>query len=338
MKRAFIVVICLSAMMLMFSCSAPLDLPPVTTPSCDPPASVETEPITDQTEPVSDQTVSDLELYDFTTVLYQTGEAAGVFSVSEEKSYQSRKFTDNTAPKTRTMDIFGTAYELQYANSGAYALTGQEIHVYTIPQTKSGKVFIDAQTDQVVKYVSIPYTLTEKTEEDFLQTVRRLVGDTVDLSAYEYSCATWYKAVDDKGLESKEIPGFRVCGKNEYLQSYTFSYSKQILGFDTVEGVVAVFSDDRFYLEIVDFGYTEEQFADLLTSWDSYELAVKNYLSSATKQEYSIQETEIKHHTFFIRDGALHVATKASVTFEKNGEPAFSTFVQAITVCEPKNS
>ena len=277
-------------------------------------------------------------LFDFSTSLYQTGENSDVFSTKKTSVYNSREYTDSTASQIRTMDVFGTTYELQYANSAAYALTGQEIHVYKMQGTENSKVFIDAQTDTVVKYVNVPYTPTEKTEEDYTQTVMDLVGNTVDLSAYEYSCATWYMAVYDNGAESKEIPGFHVCGENEYLKTYTFGYNKYIGDYRSIEHVTAIFDADSITLEIIDLAYDTDLIVKLMDCWDVYQLEIANYFASITKNDYSIQKIESISHMFFMRDGVLHVVSTAELTFAPNNEATFTTVAQTITACIPKSS
>ena len=329
MRKNLLAIICFLLLFSVIGCTSPA--PDTQNPTSEISSDSVTTHASETTEPSP-------VLFDFTTSLYKTGEDVSVFSAESSTAYDSRTYTDTSVPKARTMDIFGTTYELTYVNSAAFALTGQEIHVYQLQGTEYGKVFIDVQTDTVVKYMSIPYTPTEKNEENYQQTVRKLVGNTVDLSEYEYSCATWYMAVYDNGVESNETSGFRVCEENESLRSYTFGYNKYIDKYRSVEHVTAIFDFDTesITLEIIDFEYDNNLIANLLDCWNAYQLEVDNYFTSIVQQGYSIQKIEATDHTFFMRDGILHVVTTAELTFENNGA-SFGTLAQAVTACIPKS-
>jgi hypothetical protein len=256
-----------------------------------------------------------------------------------EKEYATQfdagEYTDNTAPKTRQIELFGQTYDLTYRNSKHIEFTDLSVHIYDVvgEPDETGRVEFDTATGQVVSYFNLPFSHTMNTEEQFVAYIEELLGDQYDLSEYQFNCTTHYYAYFTEPydiMRSQEVDGFHILAENEKLGSYSFYYTKIIEGYATADSIFVDFGCDSISVGIYDLGYEKDDFADLLNSIDSD--SVSAYLRSDVKQGYTIRNVNRSNARLFMKDGIPYLLTTSVITYTKEGSSEqFTTLKQTIT-------
>ena len=134
--------------------------------------------------------------------------------------------TGSSAPKTVTVQWGGYSYVLKYDTSRTMAGTHTRVHTYDSDEGVT--VWIDAETEEIVKYDGFSYPNDLAAREDYLAYLQDVLPE-YDLSMYQSDCTMTYEV----GGSTKTFPGFRPCGENERLVSYDFQFEKRIQGVKT---------------------------------------------------------------------------------------------------------
>ena len=231
---------------------------------------------------------------------------------TDDKEYE---FIDDTAVKEISISILGKTYTLDYLNSANMPNNDFKIHVYKVDETEKGKVFIDSQTGQVVKYIDIPFENNLLSEEDYVKVVKDIVADGYDFEKSQYSSITWYS----DGSKANE---FKQLEDGEGLRWRDFYFTRYVDGIKTNEHVSAIFSfiSNTISVEIFNFNYEEETFDQTNKHMDELEEVLKEYISNSLIEGYKVNQVDFVSHHLFVKDKVVYVYTSISIEIQQIGK------------------
>lgn len=274
----------------------------------------------------------------YETVLYRTSEDVSIFNASQSTKFDSFEYIDTSVPQTSRTVILGKEYTLKYRNSAKYALSDTRVHVYILNDNENCAVFIDSETNKIVKYINIPYDNTLESEADYVGFISNLLGDEYAIEEYSYQNTTHYWRFTEFGLESNVENGFLTAAENEEIKTYSFYYKKLLGTLETSNHITAEFylsreSGPQFMLEVFDFKYDNLDALQLAAELETVTQYAEIYLKSILKEKYSIQDINFTSHMFFVQDGSLYVRLNAEILFftDSQTEAPYTTIVQTIT-------
>lgn len=230
--------------------------------------------------------------------------------------YIPDEFIDVSAEKTLQMTILGTEYTLIYNKSLNMPTADYVVHIYDVQDTEKGQIYIDTKTGQVIKYSAIPYDMQYfSSEKDYTDVIEELVGIRCNLSKFSYKCITTYHNENSFGNEHN---GFRTLTENERFFCYEFYYQTFVNDIITNEHITAIFfNDSHFILEIWDFGYEANTFAQTINNMNKLESHIEEYLNESLISDYSIQNIEFFDPQLFVKDGIVYVYLHVSYNVTK---------------------
>ena len=266
------------------------------------------------------------------TFIYGESDNGTIFhaSKSEYKKFDVHEYKENISKKQITIDILGTKYTGVYTHSAKLPQSDWNVHVYELQGTDGGKVLIDAKTNTIVEYVSIPYPENPVTESDYNEFIKRMLGDEYDLTKYDYTCKTHYFSESSRGFRSQEVDGFRILKENERLVSRSFYYNRSEDGVTLEDHISAIFYDDTFFFEVYEHIHDLKDYSPILNRMDEVEKNIENLLRENVKDGYTFVSIEHNSKNAFIQDGVPYVMVTSTVTYIYHGQ-TFSTLIQTIT-------
>ncbi len=293
---------------------------------------------------IQDSVVPD-DLYNFsfsTFVCGKSEELNGIPITIDDRAdeFLVSSYHDDTASQKKNMTIFGKDQNAVYEGSIYDPFVDKNIHTYTIPNLGDGllgvdypTVSVDAATGDVLHYSLFPYDSELTKEEDYINYVKKVVGDKFDLSKLSYSVTTNYIVRSENGFSTHNKEGFYVCGENERLISYNMSFVKCINGIPTVNGVGATFSEDFFGITINNTNFDEKLLLGLSSETEELNESVISHVNRVFSKSCIVTDCSIESKSLFVKDGIPYVKANVKVGFKynKDDEALYYTFVTTIT-------
>lgn len=277
---------------------------------------------------------------EFKTVIYGETEDSTIFhaSKSEYEKFDVHEYKENISKNQITVDILGTKYTGVYTNSAKLPQSNLNVHVYELQGTELGSIFVDPKTNSILEYSCVPNPQIEKlrTENDYIEFIKSLLGSRFNPEKYDYKCKTHYRQYrEEDGDRGRTEDGFKIFGENEVYRSleYNFYYTMSKNGIDLPNHVSACFYDDKFILEMYEFDYGIEDYSPILNRMDEVEKSIEDHLRENVKDGCTLVNIEHGNKHVFIQDGVPYVMVTSTVTYTSiyyHGE-TFSTLIQTIT-------
>ena len=110
--------------------------------------------------------------------------------------------------------------------------------------------------------------------------------------------------------------------EGERLRVYEFLFAKLIDGVQTNEHVhVRIFgTSNTMDLEVWNFDYKAETFAQTISHMDGFEDYLKEYINSQLLPGYEINAIEFNVHQLFVKDNIVYVSSVVNMEVMKNGK------------------
>ncbi len=266
------------------------------------------------------------------TALYQTAEDLSAFSSGNLFSpFEAKEYVNADAAPSLEMTINETTYTFVYESSEIMARANLSVDIYKSTDASDVKIFVNTLDGSVVKYVDIPYDNEFTTEAACIDFIKHLVEPDLDLSTYDYRCATHYYSHENNSFRSILTPDFHVCSDTEEFGSYEFYYTKSISNITTAEHITAILRDDSFTLEIYDIGYTDE-FAELINISDKYEVELETYFRTNMDDDKIFKDHTMGNKELFVKDGVpyLLITSLVEFTMPDSSDETYTTVVVTI--------
>lgn len=229
---------------------------------------------------------------------------------------------DETASDPKTVEILGQSYDLTYITTrkGVYAAemyhNGEKISSLRHLTDYSKLVEIDPMTGKALEY-TIQYKVDADTEQEQLDFIQNVLFPELDLSLYDYDCDTFL------GADREKVYGF-FTGDTDEKRQYCYEFQKAINGYKTNDQLqVRISSDGELQVYgLQAYGYTEEDFKDLLNNMDEIEAYICNqYLQTDITEGCKILRIGTPYnHLLYYCEGIPCVLVSVSVDFEKNNQ------------------
>ena len=253
----------------------------------------------------------------FDIVLRNSG-YEGNYIVSDDKAvgWRVENGLISDVDPTKNITILNETYELDYLESARLPLNGYLVHTYQVKGYKYAKVLFSADTGKIVEYVNIPIKVTYSTETEYVELIKKILGEDCDIDEFKYNkCTTWHYVFSEKGMSSTVENGFHICGENEEWRAYSFYYDKYIDGIKTIEHITAEFFDGKFSMEMYDFDYEKEQFTALIDKTPAFNDNIGAFLNSKASKDYVMTKFDVIGQEFFIRNGLPYVRLNVDAKF-----------------------
>ena len=278
--------------------------------------------IDSQTDEVQMNNQSEEKDVKFNTVNYGSVEGVSIFNLSKNsQNFSEHIYQDDSVDKIITIDVFGTEYELNYIESAIMPRSDMRVNTYRYGD-EGFKILINANTGEIVEYIGVPYEYDISTEQQYyMGLIEMLVPEKYALESYECKVYTHYYEFGEEYMSSQEIEGFKICGENQELVGYRFSFSKKIGNVDIGNSISVEFSRGKLYIELYDFGYDEELVNSYISSFMSVESQFNAYILSQVKSMYNAKNIENKSYTFFMKEGKPYIMITSEAKFSKNNDP-----------------
>lgn len=304
-KKFFVITLIIFIMLVMSSCNIGMN----------------TE-IDSQTDEVQMNNQSEEKDVKFNTVNYGSVEGVSIFNLSKNsQNFSEHIYQDDSVDKIITIDVFGTEYELNYIESAIMPRSDMRVNTYRYGD-EGFKILINANTGEIVEYIGVPYEYDISTEQQYyMGLIEMLVPEKYALESYECKVYTHYYEFGEEYMSSQEIEGFKICGENQELVGYRFSFSKKIGNVDIGNSISVEFSRGKLYIELYDFGYDEELVNSYISSFMSVESQFNAYILSQVKSMYNAKNIENKSYTFFMKEGKPYIMITSEAKFSKNNDP-----------------
>ena len=267
----------------------------------------------------------------FNTVINGSAEEISIFQIKKENEKFSKSiYTDDSVDKTISIDVFSTEYDLNYVESAILPISDMKVNTYKFGED-GFKILINAHTGEIVECIGLPYEYDVSTQQQYyMDLIKALVPEKYALESYECEIYTHYYELGSDYMRSREIEGFKICGENEELVSYRFSFSKKIGNVNTGNHISVEFSNGKLYVELYDFGYDEEFIKSYINDFISVEAHFNDHISSKVKSEYNVVNIENKSYTFFMKDNIPYIMVTSEVRYSENDDPDI-TFTELLT-------
>ncbi len=266
--------------------------------------------------------------------LYSTAEDNYILNDMRSTSFDMREYKDLKADREKNFTICDRTYTAIYKNSAVLPTSDLSVHVYKIEELDNSKVYVDAITGKVVKYINIPYDGTKMTcEDDYIDFIKTF-SKVSEYSNYEYKCMTHCYYTSEKEFRSKMEQGFLSASKNRSIQAHYFFYKQSVDEIKTNDHVSAIFQQETFTLEIYDINYTDDDFELFRDSYIKHDECIEAYVASTMRSEYNFISCDIENKSFFVQDGVPYVLMNVTINFSQKGDSdrsQFSTSVQLIS-------
>lgn len=242
------------------------------------------------------------------------------------KAWERQRFVDDSVEKSLEMTILGTEYTLLYEESENWPLSNYIMHKYNfkdklIDRLQLSSVYIDSKTGKVLKYVGIPLNedIILTTEQDYLNWIKDMIGNEFDFSNCKYESYTLYY---DSNSNNESVNEFREIQEGERLRLYEFLFAKLIDGVQTNEHVhVRIWgTSNTVDLEVWNFDYKAETFAQTISHMDGFEDYLKEYINSKLLPGYEINTMEFNVHQLFVKDNIVYVSSVVNMEVMKTGK------------------
>ena len=258
---------------------------------------------------VEDSQLSDLFL------VKNTLESGSVISDDKAVDWGAEVLQASGIEITKTITILDETFELEYLESVKLPLNGYLVHTYAVKGQQYAKVLFSAETGRVVEYVNIPMKISYSTEAEYLEFIKSVVGESVDIEKFKYDkCTTWHYVFYDNGTESTVDDGFHVCGENERWVAYSFYFDKYLGEMKTLEHISAEFFEDAFSLEIYEFGYKQEMFEILTDKTPELFDNIGSFLSANISKDYTVSDFDVVGQVLFFREGKPYIKSVVEVS------------------------
>ena len=260
---------------------------------------------------------------DFTTISYFSWNGDGIFKVPHLSDLGVQEYLDNRVVPTVDIDFFGRVYTFEYETTANLSTSNYTVHVYKLPESHTTKIMVNAYTGKIVEYVSMPFDNNLITEVQYQDFIKEFIDDfydsKYDLSKYTYSCSTHFYRDNDNSHSTEDVSYFKTLGSNESLGWYTFLYRKFIDDIETNEQLAVTFFNDSISFEVLDFGYKEDTFKQVVPNLKKLEPHIRNYFKSIIKSEYQIDDITITDYSMFIKDRIPYVMATVEMKVTKIG-------------------
>ena len=257
----------------------------------------------------------------FEAISYFSWNGDGKFNVRHSENLGVQEYIDDHVVSTIDVEFFGRVYTFDYEITANLSTSDQTVHVYKLPGSSITKVMVDAQDGKIIEYVSMPFDnnlITEQQYQNFIQDfIDAFYESKYDISKYEYSCSTYFYHTDENSFSNDSVPYFKTIESNELLGRYTFLYRKFIEGIETNEQIAITFFDDSISFEVLDFGYVEDTFNQVIPTLENLEPYIQEYFKSIIKPEYKISEIAVTKYSLFVKDKTPHVLATVEMKITK---------------------
>ncbi len=267
------------------------------------------------------------------TIIYGLTENSAVFNTNEKEyeKFEACEYKEDISKDTVTINILGTKYTGIYTKTVKLPRMDTEVYDYKLEGTENGRVLINTKTGAVVEYVCIPHNENLIAEDDYVNFIKQMIGNSCDLKSYDYRCTTHYYSFSSKAMSSEVVDGFRICEENDQLGSYSFFYSKSENGIRMPGHISAEIDEDTFYLEVYEYDYKSTVFPPILDKIDEVEASIENHLRNSLKEGFTLVSIEYGSKSVFVQDGNPYIMISSTVTYKTEHGDEFSTIVKTIT-------
>lgn len=298
-------------------------------------ASESTENASKSQEIITDnQSEINIDNIKFNTVVYGSAEANSMFKMSKaSEQFAESIYQDDSIDKIITIDVLGTEYEMNYMESAIMPRSDMRVNTYRYGD-KGFKILMNADTGEIVECIGVPYEYDISVEQQYyMDLIKTLIPAKYSLESYECKVYTHYYEFGEDYMRSQEIEGFKICGENQELVGYRFSFSRKIGDVDFGNHISVEFSRGKLFLELYDFEYDDDFVKTYINDFINVQPQFENHILSQAKSLYNITDIENKSYTFFMKEGIPYIMVTSEVTFSTTNEPSitYTSLLKTIT-------